>query len=89
VISACRIIGPIFYNGTVNGARYVNNILNPFFAELTEKRLYSAFQQNSAAAHLANASLEVLQEVFSDGIISHGLWPPHSPDLTPCDFYLC
>jgi hypothetical protein len=23
-----------------------------------------------------------------DRIISHGLWPAHSPDLTPFDFYL-
>jgi hypothetical protein len=25
--------------------------------------------------------LEALRELFSDLIISHGLWPPHSPDL--------
>jgi hypothetical protein len=33
--SARRITGPIFYNDTVNAARYVNNILSPFFAKLT------------------------------------------------------
>ena len=27
-------------------------------------------------------------EVFGDRVISHGLWPPRSPDLTPPDFYL-
>jgi hypothetical protein len=43
-ISARRIIGPIIYNDTVNAARYVNNILSPFFAELTEEeRLYTVF----------------------------------------------
>jgi hypothetical protein len=36
-ISACRIIGSICYNDTVNAARYVNNILSPFFTELTEE----------------------------------------------------
>jgi hypothetical protein len=67
----------------------VNNILNPFFAELTEEeRLYSVFQQDSAAAHMAHASLEALWDVFSDCVISHGFWLPYSPDLTSCDFYL-
>ena len=27
-------------------------------------------------------------EVFGDHVISRGLWPPRSPDLTPPDFYL-
>jgi hypothetical protein len=31
VISACRIIGPVFY-----AARYINDILSPFFPELME-----------------------------------------------------
>jgi hypothetical protein len=38
VISACRIIGHIFYDDTVNAARYMNNILSPFFPELTEEK---------------------------------------------------
>jgi hypothetical protein len=29
-----------------------------------------------------------IQEVFEDRIISRGLWPPRSPDLSFCDFYL-
>jgi hypothetical protein len=67
----------------------VNNILSPFFAELTEEeRLYSVFQQDSATAHMAKINFEALREVFTDSIISRGLWPPRSPDLTPCDFYL-
>jgi hypothetical protein len=30
-MSARRVIGPIFYDYTVNAVRYVNNILRPFF----------------------------------------------------------
>jgi hypothetical protein len=67
-ISASRIIGHIFYNDTLNGARYVNKTQSQFFAKPTEEeRLYG---------------------VFGDCVISCGLWPPSSPDLTPCDFYL-
>jgi hypothetical protein len=67
----------------------VNKILGPFFAELTEEeKLYGVLQQDSATAYSAYISLEALQEVSGDCIISHGLWLPCSPDLTPCDFYL-
>jgi hypothetical protein len=34
VISANRIIGPIFYEGTLDAQRYINEILNPFFVNL-------------------------------------------------------
>ena len=29
-----------------------------------------------------------IERVFHDRIISRDLWPPRSPDMTPCDFYL-
>jgi hypothetical protein len=37
---------------------------------------------------MANATMVAIQEVFEDGIISRGLWPPRSEDLNFCDFYL-
>jgi hypothetical protein len=84
-----RIIGPIFFHETVNSDRYVNNILNPFFNQLTaEERQYGYFQQDNAIAHAANASMVAIREVFEDRIISRGLWPPRSPDHSFCDFYL-
>jgi hypothetical protein len=88
--SARRIIGPIFYDDTVSGARYVINVLSQFFAELTEEeRLYSVFQQDYAAAHTAHASLEALWEVFGDHIISCGLLPPCSSNLTSFVTFIC
>jgi hypothetical protein len=33
-ISANRIIGPMFYEGTFDAQRYINEILNPFFINL-------------------------------------------------------
>lgn len=32
-------------------------------------------------------SLSSLQDVFDGSIISTGLWPPGSPDLSVCDFF--
>jgi len=40
----------------------------------------------TAMLHLK--SIEAEREVFDGCIIRHGLWPLHSPELTPCDFYL-
>ena len=35
-VIARRVIGPIFFYDTVNSQRYVHDILQPFFAILTE-----------------------------------------------------
>ena len=49
------------------------------------------FQQDGATPHTANITLEWLDEQFSDRLISRRRdteWSPHSPDLSPPDFYL-
>jgi hypothetical protein len=52
----------------VNSDRYVNDILNPFFNQLTaEERQHVYFQQDDdAAAHKANATMFAIWEVFED-----------------------
>jgi hypothetical protein len=73
----------------VNLERYVNNILEPFFQTLTEEeKQHAYFQQNNATAHTSQHFMEALCEIFGERIKSQGLWPPHSPDLSVCDFYL-
>jgi hypothetical protein len=46
------------------------------------------FMQDGATAHTATYSINVLNKVFENRLISHGLWPARSPDLNPCDLYL-
>jgi hypothetical protein len=46
------------------------------------------FQQDSATAHIAASTMELLHEFFGEKLISKGLWPPRSPDLTSPDFFL-
>ena len=88
-VSAKRIIGPIFFEDTINSERYRTQILAPFFQLLSDnERQYGYFQQDSATAHTAADSLDAIREVFDDRIISRGLWPSRSPDLTVCDYYL-
>jgi hypothetical protein len=60
-----------------------------FFSELTEEqRLYGWFQQDSATTHIARISMQALSDVFGDRIIRSGIWPAHSLDLNPCDFFV-
>jgi hypothetical protein len=44
--------------------------------------------RGGATAHTATYSINVLNKVFEDRLISCRLWPARSPDLNPCDFYL-
>jgi hypothetical protein len=63
----------------VNSDRYVNDRLNPFFSQLTaEERQYGYFQQDSATAHMANATMVSIQEVFEDNN------QQRSPDISFC-----
>ena len=49
------------------------------------------FQQDGATPHTAGHVLEWLRETFGRKLISFKtdrVWPPHSPDLSPLDFFL-
>jgi hypothetical protein len=86
--SVRRIVGPVFFNETINCESYLRVILGQFFSELTEEeRLYSWFQQDSGTAHTACMSMQPLSDVFGDRIISSDIRPACSPDLHPCDFF--
>jgi hypothetical protein len=63
-LSATRIVGPVYFNETINCEIYVQVILGQFFPELTEEdRLYGWFQQDSATAHTARTSMQALSNV--------------------------
>ncbi len=88
-MSRRRIIGPIFFRHSINAENYWNELILPFLNELTrQERQHGYFQQDGAPPHTANANLKRLSEVFPNRVISAGLWPPRSPDLSPLDFYL-
>ena len=55
------------------------------------------FMQDGAHPHIANVVLDFLYETFNLRVMSHQfperheggkLWPPHSPDIKPCNFFL-
>lgn len=88
-ISRARIIGPIFFNETINADRYRRQILDTFLNQLDDIELTTGyFQQDGASAHTARETLAYLEEFFGERLISRGLYPPRSPDLTSCDSFL-
>jgi len=98
-IGATQIIGPYFFEDnrqttTENSERYIEMLTQFFFPEL-QRRLVSIrkvwFQQDGATSHTARASMEVLRQKFPGRLISRFgdvPWPPRSPDLSLCDFFL-
>ena len=62
------------WSNTINSERYISDILELFFALLTDKeREIGWFQQDGAMAHTAQVSMQAVQYVFGDCIISRGL----------------
>lgn len=87
-ISKKRIIGPIFFQETVNTDRYLA-IFDQFVQRLTaDEQNNGYYQQDGATCHTSNRSMNRIRAVFGNRLISKPLWPARSPDLTPNDFYL-
>jgi len=83
-----RIIGPIFFDATVTTAAYME-IFNSFVNQLDDEELsIGYFQQDGETSHTSHASMAEIQCFFGDRVISKGLWPPRSPDLTSPDYLL-
>ncbi len=60
---------------------------------LVIKKLFDVSSQNwmrktDSLSHIATLTMDFLKEFFNTRIILKNLWPPHSPDLSPCDFFL-
>jgi hypothetical protein len=87
-ISRRRIVGPLLFEEIANSKRYCS-MLHDFIGLLEEDEItYSWFRQYGATGHTANNSMKLLNEIFGERVISINLWPHHSSDLTPPDFYV-
>ena len=89
-ISAERIFGPYFFSESVNQHNYLEMIQTFFWPKLLRTSNYQKyyFQQDGATPHTANSVQEWLKSKFSDKFLHKKMWPPRSPDLNPCDYYL-
>ncbi|PSN57112.1 hypothetical protein C0J52_01298 [Blattella germanica] len=98
-VSSHGIIGPHFFANeqgntiTVNSDRYVEMLRTFVTPELNNFQHVQEywFQQDGATSHTAWQSMEVVRELFGNHVISRFgniPWPPRSPDLSVCDFFL-
>ncbi len=89
-ISAERIFGPYFFSESVNQYNYLEMIQTFFWQKLLDTASYKKyyFQQDGATPHTANSVQDWLKSKFSGKFLDKKMWPPRSPDLNPCDFYL-
>jgi len=84
-----KLIGPYFYDGTLNGRRYLNFLTNELPRLLEDVSLdtreHMFFQQDGAPAHNAIIVRQKLNEMFPNRWIgTYGVvpWPARSPDLS-------
>lgn len=64
----------MFFHRTIYSERYVRVSL--FFSQLDdEEKLYGNFMKGNTMAHTVNNSVDALDEVFDEQIISQRLWP--------------
>ena len=91
-----RILGPYFFEGTLNGERYLDFLQfelipalavlfpNPQDPDIPHNDIW--FQQDGAPPHFAMAVREFLDVTFANKWIGRRgpiEWPPRSPDITP------
>ena len=95
---AGSIIGPYFFENetgqaaTVNSARYRDIITQFFLSKFNDIDVANIwFQQDNAACHIANETIQLLHETFLGRVLTHfgdQNSPPRSYDLIPLDFFL-
>lgn len=90
-----RILGPIFYQGNLNGMRYLH-LLRTDIEEILDNAPLAAtraawYQHDGAPPHRIHAVCAWLDRTFDGrwiGFRGEVEWPARSPDLTPLDFFL-
>jgi hypothetical protein len=99
-ISSHGLLGPIFFEETVNSERYLSKLCNTFVPHLLATGLplqTQWFMQDGAWPHTVNIVLDFLHDNFDSRVISNRFpnrfacgqnLPPNSPDLNTCDYFL-
>ena len=91
-VSKNEIIGPYFFgNETVTGESYKKLLRYYAFPKLRDYPDNTIFQQDGAPPHYAVPVRQYLDKKYPNKWMGRGgpiLWPPRSPDLTPCDYFL-
>lgn len=96
-ISNQKVYGPYFFTeNTVNGGNYLEMLDSWLIPQLQRDLINYVFQQDGAPPHWHRTVRNYLNQVLPLRWIGRSgqddltltTWPPRSPDLTPCDFFL-
>ena len=91
-INSNEIIGPVFFNGTVNKDNFLKEVIDDVVVPYFNRQPHNClFQQDGASAHYANIVRDRLNDKLNGRWIGRRgaiEWPARSPDLTPCDYFL-
>jgi hypothetical protein len=91
-LSSEGVLGPVFYDGTVDGNNYLNMLRDVVVPQFRTRANFAElyFQQDGTTPHYALLVRNYLDNIFPlhwigwRGSID---WLPCSPDLTPMDFF--
>jgi hypothetical protein len=93
-----RVVDPVFIDGTITGSRYREVLVDRFFPMLQEAGFNLDtlwWQQDSAPAHIAGETIQLLRDFFGQRVITRSphfdedaQWPARSCDLSMCDVWL-
>jgi len=96
-ISMSKVYGPYFFpDRTVNGEIFRNTPTTWLMPQLEHDSADFVYQLDGAPCHYQRNVRNFLNETLPHRWIGRAvnndqhllLWPPRSPDLTPCDFFL-
>jgi hypothetical protein len=97
-IGRMGVVGPVFFHNNVTAASYLELLENRFLPVVRTWPSFGdlVFMQDGAPPHHHAAVHEWLNRHFTNrwigrssaNLIAPFRWPPYSPDLTPCDFFL-
>lgn len=90
-----QIVGPFFYQRTLDGRRYLQLLqtsVTDFLDDLPLQQVLEMwFQHDGAPPHRFGPVGEWINNVFGQRCFGYGgitEWPPRSPDLNPLDYFL-
>ena len=88
------VCGPFFFDECINSERYLALLQNVFWPKILENKMENSiiFMQDGAPPHWGLQVREWLNETLPLRWMGRGSpnmpWPPRSPDLTPCDYFM-
>ena len=96
-LSQTKVCGPFFFaENTVTGVMYLAMLQNWLLPQMSEDSEDIIFQQDGAPPHWHRDVRRFLNDALPERWIGNvgkedlvlQFWPPRSPDLTPCNFFL-